>query len=161
MSDLTHTITVDATTTEAYDAIVDVRSWWGATNIVGATDRLGADWFYLVPDIHYSKQHTAELVAGERVVWEFTDGHLDFVGDKREWIGTTARFDISPAGDTTQVTFTHEGLTASDECFDVCHDAWRHYITRSLRQRILTGSGTMRTREEDLAAVEQHAPSRQ
>ena len=39
--------------------------------------------------------------------------------------------------------------------------AWRHYITRSLRQRILTGSGTMRTREEDLAAVDQHAPSRQ
>ena len=92
MSDLTHTFTVDATPQEVYDAIIDVRSWWGATNIVGPTDQLGADWYYLVPDIHYSKQRTAELVTGERVVWEFTDGHLDFIADKGEWIGTTGRW---------------------------------------------------------------------
>ncbi len=101
MSDLTHTITVDATPQEAFDAIVDVRSWWGATNIVGPTDQLGADWFYLVPDIHYSKQRTAELVPGERVVWEFTDGHLDFIAEKDEWVGTTARFDIAAEGGQT------------------------------------------------------------
>ena len=51
MNDLTHTFTVDATPQEAYEAIIDVRSWWGATNIVGDTDQLGADWFYLVPDL--------------------------------------------------------------------------------------------------------------
>jgi hypothetical protein len=156
MSDLTHTFIVDATRQEVYDAIVDVRSWWGATNIVGRTDRQGADWHYLVPDIHYSKQHTAELVPGERVVWEFTDGHLDFIADKGEWIGTTARFDIAPDDRGTRVTFTHEGLASTDECFDVCHDAWRHYVTQSLRQRIETGHGTMRTREEDEAAVGRH-----
>ena len=161
MTDLTHTFTVDATPQEVYAAIIDVRSWWGATNIVGPTDQPDADWFYLVPDIHYSKQHTVELVPGERVVWEFTDGHLDFVAQKDEWIGTTARFDIVPDGRQTQVTFAHEGLTSADECFDVCRDAWRHYITTSLRQRIETGSGTMRTREEDEAAVRQHATSRQ
>ena len=161
MNDLTHTFTVDATPQDAYEAIVDVRSWWGATNIVGATDQVGTDWFYLVPDLHYSKQHTAELVPGERVVWEFTDGHLAFVDDKTEWIGTTGRFDIAPDGDGTRVTFTHEGLRAGDECYDVCHDAWRHYVTDSLRQRILTGQGTMRTREEDLAAVGQHTAARQ
>jgi hypothetical protein len=161
MNDLTHTFTVDATPQEAYDAIVDVRSWWGATNIVGDTDQVGADWFYLVPDLHYSKQHTAELVPGERVVWEFTDGHLAFIADKREWIGTKGRFDIASEGNGTRVTFTHEGLAAGDQCFGVCHDAWRHYVTDSLRQRILTGHGTMRTREEDLASVSQHTAARQ
>ena len=70
------------------------------------------------------------------------------------------RFDIAADDGRTRVTFTHEGLAAGDECFDVCHDAWRHYITDSLRQRILTGRGTMRTREEDLAAVGQHAGTR-
>jgi hypothetical protein len=156
MSDLTHSFTVDATPQQAFDAIVDVRSWWGATNIVGPTDQVGADWFYLVPDIHYSKQRTAELVPDKRVVWEFTDGYLDFIADKREWIGTTGRFDIGHDGAQTTVTFTHEGLTPTDECFDVCYDAWRHYITTSLRQRILTGRGTMRSSEEDQAAVRQH-----
>lgn len=156
MSDLTHTITVDATPQEAYDAIVDVRSWWGATNIVGPTDELGAEWHYLVPDIHYSRQRTSELVPGERVAWEFTDGRLEFIAEKGEWIGTTARFDISSDGGRTTIAFTHEGLASTDECFDVCHDAWRHYITESLRQRIATGAGTMRTRAEDEAAVRQH-----
>ncbi len=160
MSDLTHTFTVDATPQDAYEAIIDVRSWWGATNIVGPTDRLGADWFYLVPNIHFSKQHTAELVPGERVVWEFTDGHLEFIAEKGEWIGTTGRFDITSNGGQTQVTFTHEGLASADECFDVCHDAWRHYITESLRQRIETGHGTMRTTEQDQAAVRQHTEPR-
>ena|SRR5918993_1508315 len=159
MSDLTHTFTVEATPQEAYEAIIDVRSWWGATNIVGRTDQVGADWFYLVPDIHYSKQRTTELAPGKRVVWEFTDGYLDFIAAKDEWIGTTARFDITPEGVHTRVTFTHEGLASADECFDVCQDAWRHYITESLQTRIQTGHGTMRTREEDEAAVRQHAES--
>ena len=160
MSDLTHTITVDATPLEAYDAIIDVRSWWGATNIVGPTDRVGAAWYYLVPDIHFSKQRTAELVPGERVVWEFTDGHLDFIEDTGEWIGTTARFDISSDGARTTVSFTHEGLSSTDECFAVCHDAWGHYVAGSLAQRIATGSGAMRTRAEDEAAVAQHTARR-
>jgi hypothetical protein len=38
--------------------------------------------------------------------------------------------------------------------------AWRHYITESLRRRMETGYGTMLTREEDQAAVRQHAESR-
>jgi hypothetical protein len=160
MSVLTHTITVDATPQEAYDAIVDVRSWWGATNIVGVTDQLGADWYYLVPDIHFSKQRTAELLPGRRVVWEFTDGYLDFVEEKGEWVGTTGRFDITSDEDRTTVTFTHEGLTSTDACFDVCHDAWRHYIEESLSKRIVTGKGIMRTRDEDEAAVRQHPATR-
>ena len=160
MSDLTHSFTVDATPQQAFDAIVDVRSWWGATNIVGPTDQVGADWFYLVPDIHYSKQRTAELVPGERVVWEFTDGYLDFIENKAEWVGTTGRFDITSDGDQTRVTFTHQGLTSTDACFDVCYDAWRHYIEESLSKRIATGKGIMRTRGEDEAAVRQRAATR-
>lgn len=160
MSDLTHTITVDATPQQVYDAIVDVRSWWGASNIVGHTDQVGAEWYYLVPDIHFSRQRTAELVPGERVVWEFTDGYLDFIADKGEWVGTTARFDITADGGRTTVTFTHEGLASTDECFDVCHDAWRHYVTESLVGRIATGQGAMRTRAEDEAAVRRHVEAR-
>lgn len=152
MTDLTATFTVDATPQDVYDAINDVRSWWSG-NIVGPTDKVGDTWFYLVPDIHFSKQLVASLVPGREVVWDFTDGHLNFIADHGEWIGTTARFDISVEGDLTRVTFTHEGLSAQDECYDVCYDAWTHYITVSLRERIETGHGRIRTREEDEAAV--------
>lgn len=152
MSDLTASFVVDASPQQAYDAINDVRSWWSG-NITGATDELGAEWFYLVPDIHFSKQRIDELVPGQRVVWQFTDGYLDFIADKKEWVGTTGRFDISEEAGHTRVTFTHEGLEHTDECYDVCYDAWTHYITVSLKARIETGAGQIRSREEDEAAI--------
>lgn len=152
MSDLTATFSVDATRHVAFEAINDVRSWWSG-NIVGPTDHVGAEWFYLVPDIHFSKQLVTELVPGERVAWKFTDGYLDFVADKSEWIGTTGRFDITEDDGLTRVTFTHEGLAHGDQCFDVCYNAWTHYITVSLKGRIESGTGRIRTREEDEAAI--------
>ncbi|HJR90351.1 MAG TPA: SRPBCC domain-containing protein [Aeromicrobium sp.] len=152
MSDLTATFTVDATRQQAFDAINDVRSWWSG-NIVGRTDEVGAEWYYLVPDLHFSRQSITELVPGERVVWEFTDGYLAFISDKKEWTGTVGRFDISEKDGQTQVTFTHEGLTRGDECFDVCYDAWTHYITVSLRERIESGAGRPRSHEDDPRAA--------
>ncbi|HEX5018699.1 MAG TPA: SRPBCC domain-containing protein, partial [Actinomycetes bacterium] len=82
-------------------------SCWSG-NIAGPTDAVGAEWFYLVPDIHFSKQLVSELVP--RVVCEFTDGYLDFVADKKEWIGTTGRFDITEEHGLIRVTF-NVGLT--------------------------------------------------
>ena len=152
MSELTATITVDATPQEAYEAINDVQSWWSG-NIVGNTDEVGAEWYYLVPDIHFSRQKVRALVPGELVVWDFTDGYLSFIADKKEWVGTTARFDIRETNGQTEVKFTHQGLAAGDECFDVCYDAWTHYITVSLRQRIESGVGQIRTQEQDRAAI--------
>lgn len=152
MSALTASVIVDASPRQAYDAINDVRSWWSG-NITGPTDEVGAEWFYLVPDIHFSKQRVDELVPGKRVVWQFTDGYLDFIADKKEWVGTTGRFDISEEDGKTRVTFTHEGLERADECFDVCYDAWTHYVTVSLKARIETGAGQIRSREEDEAAI--------
>ena len=154
MPDLTASFTVNATPLDVYEAITDVRSWW-SDNIVGETDAVGAEWYYLVPDIHFSKQVVRELVPGERVVWDFTDGYLRFINDKKEWVGTSGRFDISAKDGRTEVTFTHEGLNSGDECYDVCFDAWTHYITVSLRQRIETGVGQIRTYEEDQRAVAQ------
>jgi len=154
MSDLTARFTVDATPLEVYEAINDVRSWW-SDNVVGDTDVVGAEWYYLVPDIHFSKQVVRELVPGERVVWDFADGYLRFIADKKEWAGTSARFDIREQAGRTELKFTHEGLTSGDECYDVCFDAWSHYITVSLRQRIETGAGQIRSHEEDERAVSQ------
>ncbi len=154
MPDLTASFTVNATPLDVYEAITDVRSWW-SDNIVGETDAVGAEWYYLVPDIHFSKQVVRELVPGERVVWDFTDGYLRFINDRKEWVGTSGRFDISAKDGRTEVTFTHEGLNSGDECYDVCFDAWTHYITVSLRQRIETGAGQIRTYEDDARAVAQ------
>jgi hypothetical protein len=39
------------------------------------------------------------------------------------------------------VAFTHIGLNADVECYEVCHTAWGQYVLGSLRDLILSGTG--------------------
>jgi uncharacterized protein YndB with AHSA1/START domain len=141
-TDITHSFTVEQTPQAVFDAITNVRGWWG--NVVGDTDRLGAEWVYFVPDIHFTKFRTSELVAGELVEWTCLDSYLSFPEDKHEWTGTTVRFEISQPdgpGGVTRVVFTHVGITPEVECHDVCQTAWAQYVLGSLRDLVLAGAG--------------------
>jgi hypothetical protein len=145
-SDLTMSFTVEQTPQQVFDAVNDVRGWWSG-NIVGDTSVLGAEWTYSVPDIHFSKLRVTELVPAERVSWLVLDSYLSFIEEKEEWTGTTVRFDITEEsaepGDNrrTRITFTHEGLNAEHECYEVCNTAWGQYVLGSLRSRIQAGTG--------------------
>ncbi len=145
-TDLTMSFTVEQTPQEVFDAVTDVRSWWSGS-IVGDTTTLGAEWVYTVPDIHFSKFRTTRLEPGSRVEWLVLDSHLTFAEDKQEWTGTTVRFEVGPepgeagAPGRTRLTFTHVGLHAGHECFEVCRTAWGQYVLGSLRDRVRTGAG--------------------
>ncbi len=132
-TDLTHSFTVEQTPQQVFDAINDVRRWW-SDNVVGDTATLGAEWVYLTPDIHFSKQRTTVLVPGERVEWLVVDSYLSFTEDKEEWTGTTIRFEITqpdgPQG-RTGLTFTHVGLTGEV----------------GMSRRVRDGLGTVRRRQ--------------
>jgi hypothetical protein len=136
----TTTFTIEQTPEEAFAAINDVRGWWSG-DIDGRTDELGAEFTYRYGDVHRSTQQITELVPGRRVAWHVVDCFLSFVEDKTEWTGTDITFDISPAGDQTQVSFTHVGLLPEGECYGSCSSAWGFYITSSLRNLITTGQG--------------------
>ena len=58
--------------------------------------------------------------------------------------GTEIRFDISKAGNRTEVRFTHVGLVPEYECFDSCSNAWTFLVNDSLRGLISTGVGATR-----------------
>lgn len=140
--DITHSFTVEQTPQQVFDAVNDVRGWWG--NVVGDTATVGDEWVYFVPDIHFTKFRTTELVPGELVEWLCVDSHLSFTQDKYEWTGTTVRFEISQpegADGPTRLVFTHVGLTPDVECHDVCQTAWAQYVLGSLRDHVLAGSG--------------------
>lgn len=135
----TTTITVNASAQDAFDAINDVSGWWGRTT--GSTTAVGGEFVYVVPGLHYSGFRVTELVPGRRVAWLVTGSHLDFVDDKQEWNGTTVRFDILEGDGGTRVVFTHDGLTADDDCYDICTNAWGMFVNGSLKARIETGEG--------------------
>jgi Activator of Hsp90 ATPase homolog 1-like protein len=145
----TTTFTVDATPHAAFTAINDVRGWWEET-IAGRTHEVGDEFTHWVPGIHYARIRVTELLPGKRVVWNVLDNWMSFIDDQSEWKGTEIRFDLAPAGGGTEVRFTHVGLVPSDECFDVCRDAWSMYINDSLLSLIATGVGKPSTNPDEV-----------
>ena len=137
--DLTIELLVDQTPEEAFNAINNVRGWWGE-GVKGGTQHLDDEFIYRHEDIHYSKHKLIEVVPAKRVVWLTTDSRLTFIKDQTEWTGTKVIFDISRKGNKTQVRFTHEGLTPEVECIDACTEGWTYYIN-SLLSLITTGKG--------------------
>ena len=108
-NDFTTTFSVDQDPARVFAAINDVRAWWSG-NVEGRTDKLGAEFTYEVPGVHYTKHRITELVPDRSVAWLVVDSNLSFTEDKEEWTGTTVRFDIVPVSGHTEVRFTHEGL---------------------------------------------------
>ena len=139
-TDLTFSFTVPQSPAEAFTAICDVRAWWSG-EVEGATDVLGAEWSYRVPDIHFSAFRITELVPDRSVAWLVTDSLLTFTVDQEEWTGTTVRFEVSPTEDGTRVTFTHEGLRPQVECYGICRVAWGEYVLGSLKELVEAGVG--------------------
>ena len=130
---------VDKTPKEVFDAINNVRGWWG--DVVGGTHKLNDEFTYRYEDVHYSKQKLVEVIPERKVVWLVTDSYLNFIKDKSEWTGTKIRFEISEQGDKTKLVFTHSGVDPSVECYDVCSKAWDFYVNRSLLDLITKGKG--------------------
>ena len=138
--DFTAIFSVDRTPKDVFDAINNVRGWWGE-DVEGNNNNVGDEFRYRVRDIHYSKLKVIERVPNEKVVWLVVDNHLNFVEDQSEWVGTKITFEIAPKGDQTEVRFSHLGLVPQYECFDVCSNAWGSLMHSSLPSLITTGKG--------------------
>lgn len=136
--DYSATFLVDTTPDSAFDAINNVRGWWSG-DIAGDTDKLGAEFTYRVPDVHYCKMRIAQFIPGKRVVWQVLDSDISYTGSRTEWTGTSISFEISPQGGKTEVRFTHIGLVPAYECYRDCSNAWGSLIHGNLRQLIATG----------------------
>ncbi|RYU90535.1 SRPBCC domain-containing protein [Mucilaginibacter terrigena] len=157
--DFTTTILVSAAAQKVFDAINNVRGWW-SENIEGDTGKLNSEFIYHYQDIHRAKMKITELVTNKKVVWHVVDNYFKFTKDENEWKGTNVIFEITEKDDKTQLTFTHQGLVPTYECYNVCHDAWTHYIQDSLKDLILTGKGSATPKEADENAETKPVPAK-
>jgi len=146
----TTTLSVDQSPAEVFAAVLDVRGWW-SENIDGPTDEPGALFTYHHQDVHRCTLRVAEMTSPTRVVWHVVDNHFNFTDDASEWKGTEIRFDITRVGTKTELRFTHLGLVADYECFEVCSGAWDFYLQTSLRGLIRTGKGLPNPLEQPAA----------
>lgn len=144
--DYSTTILVDQSPEDVYNAINNVRAWW-SEEIEGPTDELNKEWFYHYKDIHLCKMKVIEMIPNKKVVWEVKENSFNFIEDQEEWVGNHLIFDIQKEGNKTKLTFTHKGLTAFYECFEVCRDGWNNSINNSLFKLITTGKGEPNPKE--------------
>jgi hypothetical protein len=136
----TTAVTVDQTPEEAFAAINNVRGWW-SEEIEGGTEKLGDEFTFHIPEVHFCRMKLTEVIPGKRVVWHVLDACIHFTKNKTEWKDTEIVFAISEKDGRTEVRFTHLGLIPAFECFDLCSDGWSSYITGSLRNLITAGKG--------------------
>lgn len=140
MNNFTTSFTVDQSPEAVFAAINNVRGWWSQA-VVGDTTHPDSVFYYHYKDVHRCTLKVAELIAGEKVVWEVLHNKFNFIKDNSEWENTNIVFEILPHGDTTEVRFTHAGLVPAYECYDICSNAWEKYITGSLRDLLVAGVG--------------------
>ena len=138
--DFTTTLIVDQTPNEVFNAIANVRGWWSEA-VEGDSEKQNDTFLYHYEDVHRSKMRLIEVIPDKRIVWDVVENYFKFTEDHAEWTGTKIVFDITEKDGKTEMRFTHEGLTADYECFEVCRDAWTNYIQKSLRNLITTGKG--------------------
>ncbi len=138
--DFTTTFLAEATPQQVFDAVNNVRGWW-SENIEGDTDKPGAEFTYHYQDVHICTIKITECIPGKSIAWHMQDNYFKFTKDRHELKGSDILFEISEKGGKTQLTFMHKGLMPLCECYQVCRDAWTHYIQESLKNLVLTGKG--------------------
>jgi uncharacterized protein YndB with AHSA1/START domain len=114
----------------ALTTLEGLSGWW-ATDTTGDPQvggtlkfRFGPGGFDMV---------VLEAAPGRRVLWEVTDGPV-------EWIGTTVRWELKQDGDHAIVLFAHEGWQEPVEFMYHCSTKWATFLV-SLKQLVETGSG--------------------
>lgn len=146
LKDFTTTILVDQTPKEVFNAVNNVRGWW-SEDIDGGTEKQNDVFNYRYEDVHKAQIKVEEIVPEKKVVWHVLKNFFKFTEDKSEWTNTRMIFDIATKGNQTQLTFTHKGLTTAYECYNICEEAWTHYIQESLYDLITTGQGEPNPKE--------------
>ena len=150
--DYSVSITVNATTQQAFKSINNVSKWW-TENLEGESKKLNDEFTVRFGEVHVSTQKLIELIPNKKVVWLVTDSNLNFTKNAHEWTGTKVSFEISEKDNKTQIRFTHLGLVPAYECFDACSNAWGDYINNSLRNLVNTGKGQPTPKEDKATNV--------
>ena len=121
-----------------FRALADVPKWW-STDYEGSSTKLGDEFVIHHPGAHYSKKRLVEVVPGKKMVWLVTEGTLYWLKDPHEWTNTRMVFELTPKGEGTVLTFTHEGLVPGLECYAKCIGGWTMVIGERLFAYITEG----------------------
>jgi activator of Hsp90 ATPase-like protein len=126
------TIEVEKSVANVFNCLKDVSQWW-SRDFEGSSLTLYDEFVICHPGRHYSKQKLVEVIPDNKLVWLVTESTLNWLEkDKQEWTGTKMIFELTSAGNKTQLHFTHEGLVPAKECYSLCEKGWNMVIRERL-----------------------------
>jgi uncharacterized protein YndB with AHSA1/START domain len=134
MTDIHHRIGAASESTDGvWDALTTIdglKGWW--TRDTTGDPGVGGKIAFRFPQGGFDME-VADLVPGERVLWNVVDG-------PPEWIGTTIDWQLTNREGWTVVRFTHAGWAEPVEFFDHCSTKWASFLL-SLKALVETGTG--------------------
>jgi uncharacterized protein YndB with AHSA1/START domain len=142
LKDYQKSFTVNKPINEVYGAITENISDWWSNDLTGAAARAD-DSFTISFDRTRKTMNIIEAIPNRRVVWKCVKAYIDMpsLKNKAEWVGTTLIWTFTADNRDTTITFLHEGLNKSFECYEVCEDGWNTFLA-SLKAFLTTGNGT-------------------
>ncbi len=123
-NDFTSSISAKISATEAIKMISNVPDWWGIT-FTGNSEKQNDKFTVKMGGDSFFNFVVEEVVLGKKLVWLVTDCNMPWYSDNKEWANTRLIFDLSEHNGTTELNFTHEGLTPDSECYKDCKPAGR------------------------------------
>ncbi len=141
MNDYQKSFTVNKPTSEVYAAITEHISDWWSNDLTGAAARSG-DSFTISFDKTSKTMDIVAAIPNKQVVWKCVKAYINMASlkNKAEWVGTKLIWTLSAADKGTTLTFLHEGLNQSFECYKVCEAGWDTFLA-SLQAYLATGKG--------------------
>jgi hypothetical protein len=121
-----------------FRCITEVSKWW-VKDIEGSSINLN-DEFTVRFGTTWKSFKITELIPNKKMLWLVTDCNLPWNTDLKEWNNTKILWEISDKNGSTQIRFTHIGLSKLD-CAHQCQNAWSAYIQESLFKYITKGKG--------------------
>ncbi len=130
--DFTYSFESSKSTETIFETLLDVRKWWFGVyeeTITGKSKKVNDEFnFKAGGGVHDTTQKLVELIPNKKIAWLVTASNLTFLKKPGEWLNTKFYFELAKAGSKTKITFTHEGLTPSIECYKDCSGGWTQYL---------------------------------
>ncbi|WP_421858043.1 SRPBCC family protein [Oricola sp.] len=131
-------IQVSASREASFQAIATgMDRWWTQTTEGGlgkVGDRVTARF---PPDYGHWTFEATVFDEVSRIEMVCVDAHHKVDGQPKEidkeWLGTKIIWHFESIGDKTGITMTHDGLTPTLNCWDICLDGWNHFFRSSLK----------------------------
>lgn len=134
MQHIRHRLRIGAPANKVYDAITTqegLAGWW-CRDTTAKPETGTVARFVFSPD-YFKEMAITELQPLRLIRWTCTKGY-------EEWIGTRIAFELQPDGDTTVLSFHHEGWTDYTPMYMACNYHWALFM-RSLKLLCETGKG--------------------